>query len=389
MADSKGKTKVLVMPDAFKGSLSAVRFCQIVSRVIKAIAPEYEVVSLPMADGGEGTVEALFHCLGGDLIEKEVTGPYWGNQVLAKYGMKDDLAYIEMACAAGLPLVGEDRRVLETTTYGVGELIADAIGRGAKRILVGLGGSATNDMGCGCAMALGAKFYDEKGRCFLPTGGTLKDVHSLDLSDLYEQIEGVEVTGLCDIDNPLFGENGAAKVFAPQKGASESEVILLEEGLVKLSLLLETLQEIKAGTPLHGIKGAGSAGGFGAGLVFFLKGRLRSGTDFILDEICLEALLPKTKFIFSGEGFLDEQSLSGKTVVGISRRASACQTPVIALVGGYERHLMAAFQREGITAVFALSSKPQSRVEAMEGVEDQLAVVTEQVMLLIQQMTTR
>lgn len=381
------KNKILIMPDSFKGSLSASRFCDIVENEIKRSHDAFVGVKWPMADGGEGTVAALHTCLGGQLVQREVTGPYANSRTLATYGLVGDLAYIEMASAAGLPLVKADKRPLESTTFGVGELIDDAIERGAKRILLGLGGSATNDMGCGCAAALGAVFYDDKGDAFLPTGGTLKDVAGLYLEPLREKLKSVSVTAMCDIDNPLYGPEGAAYVFAPQKGADLKTVHLLDEGLRHLASVLTCAFEANDQTKcpdFEALKGGGAAGGFGAGVVALLNGQLRGGTDYILDLLAFENQLEDVAFIVTGEGYLDAQSLFGKTVVGISRRAKAKHVPVVALVGAYDVTLAHAYEEAGISAVFSLSVAPQSIAEAMINAESQLSAVARQVIALWQ-----
>ena len=255
-------SKYILIPDSFKGSLSSAEICAIIAREIRRLEPEATVCSLPVADGGEGTVDAFLAAVGGQRVSAPCQGPY-GQSMTACYGLLPDgvTAVVEMAAAAGLPLVGEDRRVADATTYGVGQLIAHALEHGAERIVLGLGGSATNDGGCGAAAALGVEFLDETGHAFVPVGRTLGRIAHIRMESVLPQLRQSEVVAMCDIDNPLCGESGAAAVFAPQKGADAQTVRLLDSGLRHLAQVAER----DLGVSLLNLSGGGAAGGFGAG----------------------------------------------------------------------------------------------------------------------------
>ncbi len=251
--------KIILAPDSFKGTMSAEEICDIMSAEIKAAYPNCQAIAFPVADGGEGTVGAMTRAAGGQIIKCAVKGPF-GEDITSFYGrLESGAAVIETAAAAGLPMVRGRENPMETTTFGVGQLIGRAISDGAKNILVGLGGSCTNDGGCGAAAALGVRFYDGSGRLFVPTGGTLKDIERIDISEASRLLDGVSVKLMCDVDNPLYGPKGAAYVFAPQKGADERTVEALDDGLRHLGRLLE---DICPG--ISRLEGGGAAGGMGA-----------------------------------------------------------------------------------------------------------------------------
>ena len=262
--------KYILIPDSFKGTLSARDFCAVAREAIGWADPGAQVLSIPLADGGEGTVEAFLAACGGQRIECPCTGPY-GGTAPGFYGLlPDGTAVVELAAAAGLPLAGTDLHPAEATTYGVGQLLLHAARHGARRLLLGLGGSATNDGGCGAAAALGVEFYDRRGRTFVPTGGTLGDIHRI----CAENLEPLPpVTVLCDVDNPLCGPRGAAAVFGPQKGADPDMVQLLDAGLAHLAAVLR----LDTGRDVLDMPGGGAAGGFGAGAAALLNARLRPG----------------------------------------------------------------------------------------------------------------
>ena len=230
--------KCIIIPDSFKGTMSALEFCQIAEKTVKRHMPGCEVLTIPVADGGEGTVDCFVCALGAEKIERSVCGP-WQENVSAAYCVKDGTAFIEMAQAAGLPMVGEHKNPAKTTTFGVGSLIRDAVEQGCKNIVIGLGGSCTNDAGAGAAAALGTKFYNEKGESFVPTGDTLEQIVSYDTAETERLLSGCTVTAMCDIDNPMYGAQGAAAIFAPQKGADEEMVALLDRNLVHLGNLMQ------------------------------------------------------------------------------------------------------------------------------------------------------
>ena len=357
--------KYVLIPDSFKGTLSSEDICRIASEEILRLEPEAEICAIPVADGGEGTVDAFLAAVGGTRAEVPCTGPC-GQEVMGFYGLlPDGTAVVEMAAAAGLPLAGACREPEKTTTYGVGQLMAHALSRGAKRLVLGLGGSATNDGGCGAAAALGAEFLDEEGRAFVPTGGTLTQIAHIRMEVLRETLAGAEVTVMCDIDNPLCGPAGAAAVFGPQKGADAAMVARMDAGLRHLA---ETLEK-NVGMEVLTLAGGGSAGGFGAGAAAFFGGQLRMGIDVVLDLTDFDRKCRGASLVITGEGHLDSQSLRGKTVVGVARRARALGVPAAALVGGCETALDAVYA-EGVSGVFpihpALCTWPQAAARTEE-----------------------
>lgn len=357
--------KYVLIPDSFKGTLSSEDICRIASEEILRLEPEAEICAIPVADGGEGTVDAFLAAVGGTRAEVPCTGPC-GQEVMGFYGLlPDGTAVVEMAAAAGLPLAGACRDPEKTTTYGVGQLMAHALSRGAKRLVLGLGGSATNDGGCGAAAALGAEFLDVKGRAFVPTGGTLTQIAHIRTEGLRETLAGAEVTVMCDIDNPLCGPTGAAAVFGPQKGADAAMVARMDAGLRHLA---ETLEK-DVGMAVLALAGGGSAGGFGAGAAAFFGGQLRMGIDVVLDLTDFDRKCRGASLVITGEGHLDSQSLRGKTVVGVARRARALGVPAAALVGGCETALDAVYA-EGVSGVFpihpALCTWPQAAARTEE-----------------------
>lgn len=357
--------KYVLIPDSFKGTLSSEDICRIASEEILRLEPEAAICAIPVADGGEGTVDAFLAAVGGTRAEVPCTGPC-GQEVMGFYGLlPDGTAVVEMAAAAGLPLAGACRDPEKTTTYGVGQLMAHALSRGAKRLVLGLGGSATNDGGCGAAAALGAEFLDAEGRAFVPTGGTLTQIAHIRMKGLRETMAGAEVTVMCDIDNPLCGPAGAAAVFGPQKGADAAMVARMDAGLRHLA---ETLEK-DVGMEVLTLAGGGSAGGFGAGAAAFFGGQLRMGIDVVLDLTDFDRKCRGASLVITGEGHLDSQSLRGKTVVGVARRARALGVPAAALVGGCETALDAVYA-EGVSGVFpihpALCTWPQAAARSEE-----------------------
>lgn len=357
--------KYVLIPDSFKGTLSSEDICRIASEEILRLEPEAEICAIPVADGGEGTVDAFLAAVGGTRAEVPCTGPC-GQEVMGFYGLlPDGTAVVEMAAAAGLPLAGACRDPEKTTTYGVGQLMAHALSRGAKRLVLGLGGSATNDGGCGAAAALGAEFLDVKGRAFVPTGGMLTQIAHIRMEGLRETMAGAEVTVMCDIDNPLCGPAGAAAVFGPQKGADAAMVARMDAGLRHLAEMLEK----DVGMEVLTLAGGGSAGGFGAGAAAFFGGQLRMGIDVVLDLTDFDRKCRGASLVITGEGHLDSQSLRGKTVVGVARRARALGVPAAALVGGCETALDAVYA-EGVSGVFpihpALCTWPQAAARTEE-----------------------
>lgn len=344
--------KCIVLSDSFKGTLSSREICRIAKSVTAELAPTCECIALPVADGGEGTVDCFLASCGGEGISLKVTGPFPDETVTARYAMLPDAtAVIECASSSGLPLVEGRKDPCRTTTYGVGEQMAHAAAHGAKRLILGLGGSATNDGGCGAAAALGIRFFDENSCEFIPTGGTLHHICRIDRSGLQLSIP---VTVMCDIDNPLFGQNGAAYVFAPQKGADEQTVAFLDEGLRCFDRTLEQT----SGQSFAALSGAGAAGGFGAGAAAFFGAKLQSGIDTVLQQIRFDELLQDCDFVITGEGRLDRQSLRGKVISGVAKQAKQKNVPVIAIVGSVGEESRAIYDA-GISAVFTINRRAQ------------------------------
>ena len=339
--------KIAVVSDSFKGSVTSSEICAIVAAEAKRFFPACEVVGLPVADGGEGTVDSFLECMSGEKIFIEAAGPNFERRT-AFYGRLGETAIIEMAVAAGLPLVGDDKNPMLTTTYGVGELMLHALEHGAKRLILALGGSATNDGGCGAAAALGTRFYDAAGAEFIPTGGTLCNIARIDNAVTERLLSGVEVVAMCDIDNPMHGERGAAYVFAPQKGADAAMVRLLDAGLVSLDRAISR----EMGKNVAGIPGAGAAGAMGAGAVAFFGAKLNPGIETVLDTVHFEERISGADFVITGEGKLDSQSLRGKVVIGVARRAKKAGIPVFAVVGDVGDEIDEAYA-VGVSAIFS------------------------------------
>ena len=368
--------RILCAPDSFKGSLSAKAAAEAMAEGIRSALPDAQIDLCPVADGGEGTVEAMVAATNGELRTEQVTGPLAGT-VQAAWGLLGSAdntprtAVIEMAAASGLGLVPEaERDPTRTTTQGTGELIAKALDQGVSRILVGLGGSATNDGGCGMAMALGARFFDEHSNEMLSpvTGGQLARIRRIDMSGLDPRLRETEIHGLCDVNNPLTGPLGAALTFAPQKGATEEQVLELDAGLVHLAALFRE----QLGADIEHVPGAGAAGGLGAGLAAFCDARLRSGIETVLEQTGFAARVQGSDLCLTGEGQLDRQSLLGKACLGVAQAARKHGVSTWALVGstgpGVEECLTAGLSGYEVIA-------PEvSRSESMQRAAELLAL---------------
>ena len=361
--------KFVLIPDSFKGTLSSMEICTMMEEEIARVFPCAEIVSVPVADGGEGSVDCFLTALGGKKIFVDCHGPYM-EKITAFYGLLADgeTAVVEMSAAAGLPLVENRKNPLLTTTYGVGELILKAAEQGAKRIVVGLGGSCTNDFGCGAACACGIRFLDKKGREFLPVGETLKEVASIDASQKAQVLKDVEIVTMCDVDNLPYGQNGAAFVFARQKGADAQAIEALDAGVEKLCQVVEA----SLGIQTQALKGGGAAGAMGAGMVAFFQSTLKMGIQTVLETVRFLEIIKDADYIFTGEGKIDAQSLSGKVVIGVARAAKQKNVPVIAVVGGAEGDMSTAYA-EGVTAVFPINRLPEdfsiSRFKSQENLK--------------------
>lgn len=369
----------ILVPDSFKGTLSAIEVCNIMKSSIKNLYKDANIISVPVADGGEGTVDAFLYALGGEKKSVWVSDAFNEQKILAHYAMlKDNIAVIEMAACAGLPLVKNRLEPDKTTTFGVGELIVDAINSGAKKIILGLGGSATNDGGCGMAAALGVKFKDEQDQKFIPTGGTLSQIYKIDMNNIYSKIKDVEFISMCDVDNPLCGRLGASAVFAPQKGADEDMVRLLDEGLAHLAKIIKRDLHIE----VKDIKGAGAAGGLGAGSIAFLQSKLTKGIDVILDTIKFDELVSKADIVFTGEGKFDSQSLHGKVVMGVANRSQKYKTPVIVVTGAIGENIQEAYNK-GITAIFSINKEPMEFSKSALKSKENMILTMENILRLL------
>lgn len=323
--------KVVIAPDSFKGSLAATEVCRAAEEGLRRVWPDAEVVRVPMADGGEGTVEALVDATGGQVIDVEATGPL-GDKVQAFFGILGDgtTAVIEMAAASGLPLVPLDKRnPMTATTRGTGELIAAALDRGCRKFIIGIGGSATNDGGAGMAQALGARLLDAEGKEIGPGGAELARLTRIDTSGMDRRLVGAEFVVASDVDNPLTGPNGASAVYGPQKGATPEMVQVLNAALANYASVIRRDLRID----VEAMPGAGAAGGLGGGLVAFLGARLEPGVEIVIETTGLKEKVSGADLVITGEGRIDFQTLYGKTPMGVARVATECGVPVAVLAG--------------------------------------------------------
>lgn len=355
--------KFVIAPDSFKGSLSAVAVADAIENGIYAADPDAVIKKIPVADGGEGTVEAIIAASGGRIYEQNVIGPL-GDDVKAFFGVLSDgiTAIIEMAAASGLPLVPDDKRnPMHTTTYGTGQLIKAAMDKGCRRIIIGIGGSATNDGGVGMAQALGVKFYDDNGCVIDEFGGKiLSSIAHIDVSQLDPRVKDVEITVACDVTNPLCGPAGAAAVYGPQKGATPEMVEELDKGLANLAEVMKK----DIGKDVKDVPGAGAAGGLGAGLMAFLGASLKPGMDIIIEITHMDEYVKNCDIVITGEGRTDEQTVYGKVPVGVAKVANRYGKPVICLSGSLGDGAEKVYEC-GITAVFSIIDKPMDLEMAM------------------------
>lgn len=342
--------KCVLIPDSFKGTMSSSQICRIMSGAIRKWYPDADIVSIPVADGGEGSVDAFLQALGGRCVTRTVQGPF-GEPVEGFYGLlPGGEAVIEMAACAGLPLAEGQLDPLTASTYGVGQLMCDALDNGCQKIILGLGGSATNDGGTGAAAACGVRFQTRDGESFVPTGGTLEDIDSIDMSGFDPRFASVEVTAMCDIDNPLCGVTGAAHIFGPQKGATPEIVERLDRGLAHLADAAERC----LGKEFRHLPGAGAAGGMGGGMVSFWNAKLQMGIETVLDTVSFDELAGDASLVITGEGRLDGQSLRGKVVIGVAKRCQMLDVPVVAVVGDIADDAAGAYEL-GVNAIFSIN----------------------------------
>jgi glycerate kinase len=372
--------KIVVAPQSFKGSLNAWEVAQAIAEGIKRVLPDIETVLVPMADGGEGTVQALVYSTHGQIMSVEVTGPL-GDKVGAEWGLLGDGAgaVVEMAAASGITLVPPERLdPLVATTYGTGELIRAALDAGCRKLIIGIGGSATNDGGAGMAQALGARLLDEKGKELSWGGAALAGLKRIDISGLDSRLAGCEVIVASDVTNPLVGPEGASRVYGPQKGATEEMCRQLDEALTNYARVIKN----DLGIDVIDMPGAGAAGGLGAGLVTFLGARLMSGIEIVSQAVGLTGHLEGAALVFTGEGRMDAQTLFGKTTAGVAARARELKVPVVAIVGELAGDYREVY-RHGIDAVLSITPGPISLEKSMTGAGTLIADAAERAVRLI------
>lgn len=372
--------RVMLAPDSFKGSLSAVQVADIMEQAVRDIFPEAAFVKIPLADGGEGTVDALVAATGGRKVPAVVKDPL-GREVKSFFGILGDgnTAVVEMAAASGITLLREEEKnPLVATTYGTGQLIRAALDEGCTKIIIGIGGSATNDGGAGMAQALGVKLLDARGEELEPGGAALLNLKTIDVSGLDKRLEKVEIEVACDVDNPLCGPDGASAVYGPQKGAGPEAVELLDRALRNFAIVLQRDLAVSVAD----VPGAGAAGGLGAGLLAFLQGQLKPGIDIVLRATGFADRVKNCDLVFTGEGRIDRQTAHGKAPVGVAREAKKYGLPVVAFAGvlgeGYE-----AVYDKGIDAVIASVQQATDLSTALDRAADWLFASVQRAMRLI------
>jgi len=352
--------KIVVAPDSFKGSLTAVEVSDAIEQGVREIFPEAEIVKIPMADGGDGTVQCLVNATGGEILREKVTGPL-GDEVWASYGILGDkkTAVIEMAEASGLTLVPENKRnPLITTTYGTGQLIKFALDQGCRKMIIGIGGSATNDVGAGMVQALGAKLLDKEGEEIGFGGGELKKVFRIDTKYLDNRLSETKVLIASDVSNPLCGPKGASRVYGPQKGATPEMIKKLDESLAYFAEIIKR----DLNKDIKDILGAGAAGGLGAGLMAFLDAELKPGIEIIIEIVKLEQAIKDADLVITGEGKIDSQTIYGKAPIGVAKIAKKYNIPVIAVAAiiGDDADIV---HQHGIDNLIKVSEPPMSLTE--------------------------
>lgn len=372
--------KILIAPQAFKGSISALDAATAMSEGVRRIAPDAEVVTVPVADGGDGTLETLIEGSEGRIHRIEVTGPL-GERRPAEWGAMGDgvIAVIEMARTSGLALVPDEKRnPLITTTYGLGEAMRQAVEAGYRRFIIGIGGSATNDAGAGMAQALGIRLLDSAGSDLAFGGAALADLHRIDMSGLDSGIAECEFLVACDVNNPLTGPTGASAIYGPQKGATAEMIDELDAALTHFAEVVRR----DIGVEISGVPGSGAAGGLGGGLIAFVNGQLRAGVDIVLDTVRLDDYLSGCDLVITGEGSMDHSTIYNKAPVGVAERAKMQGIPVVGISGS----LGAGYQdvhEHGIDALAAITPGPMTLGEASTRASELITDATEQVMRLL------
>jgi len=371
--------RIVIAPDSFKGSLTALEVADAIGEGVKRVMPEAETDKIPMADGGEGTVQALVDATDGQMIVQQVCDPL-GNHIQANFGVLGDgtTAVIEMAAASGLPLVPDDKRnPMMTTTYGTGELIRAALNMGCRKLIVGIGGSATVDGGAGMAQALGARLLDEDGNDIPRRGGGLGCLDRIDVSELDPRIAESATVVACDVDNPLVGPRGGPEIYGPQKGATPEMVRKLDEYLGRYAHIIKR----DLGVDVKEVSGAGAAGGLGAGLMAFLNAELKSGVDIVIEASGLERHIKDADLVITGEGKIDGQTIYGKTPIGVAKAAKKFGLPVIAIGGGISDDASVVYEN-GIDALMSIISYPMPLETAIEHARELLMDAAERAIRL-------
>ena len=353
---------IVISPDSFKDCLPAEKVASSIAKGIQKVYPEAITTQIPISDGGEGLLDALVVSTGGKLQTVRVKDPLLRN-INAQYGILTDgnTAVIEMATASGLELLEEnERNPMITSTFGTGQLIIDALDRGCKKLIIGLGGSATNDGGTGMVKALGGKFLNSKGEEIGDGGGALGDLYRIELSNLDNRLKQCEIIGACDVSNPLTGLEGASFIYGGQKGGQPKELRQLDKNLSQYASIVKS----NLGKEVKTVSGAGAAGGMGAAILAFFNAELRSGIDLIIESLNLENYISKADIVFTGEGKIDHQTLYGKTISGIAAIGKKYNVPVFALTGKMGDNIEELYGL-GVTAIFPIVNKPMSLEESI------------------------
>lgn len=371
--------RIVVAPDKFRGSLSAADAARFMAEGARRAAPLAEIIPIPMADGGEGTVEALVAATNGSIREARVRGPL-GSPVIAQFGVVGDgkTAILEMASASGLTLIEPSHRdPASSSTYGTGELLRAALDAGVRRVILGIGGSATNDGGAGFAQALGYRLLDGEGNDIPPGGGSLNRLARIEAANADPRLTGIEISAACDVDNPLCGVRGASVIFGPQKGANPETISVLDRNLAHLAMIIER----DLGKQVAELPGAGAAGGLGAGLVAFVGANLQPGVDLVAQAVGLEHAIRGADLVLTGEGAIDRSSAGGKTAMGVSRIARHLGVPAIGLAGTIGQGAEAALGG-GMLAYFSICNRPMNLETAIKNAPELLASLAESVVRL-------
>lgn len=373
--------RIVIAPDSFKESLTALEVANAIEVGLKKVWPTADYIKVPMADGGEGTVQSLIDATGGKLVQASVTAPL-GNTINAPFGISGDgkTAIIEMAAASGLHLVPfEQRNPLKTTSFGTGQLIKNALDLGVEKIILGIGGSATNDAGVGMLQALGCQFLNQNNQPIQWGGEYLKDIVHIDLSDLDPRLNHTEIEVACDVNNPLCGPKGASSIFGPQKGATPEMVAQLDNALLHFSHIVEQQHNIN----IRDVAGTGAAGGMGGGLLLLPNVTLRSGVDIVISAVNLVEILQDADLVITGEGRMDSQTAQGKTPIGVAKTAKLFNKPVIAIVGSLREDYEVVYQA-GIDAVFPIIRQVDGLEETLKSGQKNLISTAQNVARLYQ-----